>query len=141
MLPCVLFTPETRFLELRKLFAKFDQKARAKAKPVQSDSSSEDEASRPPAKRTKQKTAAPRTQKPILPLTRGKLKGRKIMLPHSVWPEEECEEYDGAGWFAEITSESYGVAGVRIGENIYHFKVDLVVQWVPHSSELSRLTS
>ena len=83
------------------------------------------------SKRAKQTVPASRTQKPILPLTRGKLAGRKIMLPHSVWPEDDCDKYNGAGWFAEISSERYGVAGVRIGENIYHFKVDSVTQWEP----------
>ena len=49
--------------------------------------------------------------KAIAPLVKGKLTGRTVLIPHSVWPDEPCDNEEG--WPGRITSEKYGVAAVR----------------------------
>ena len=49
-----------------------------------------------------------------LPLEPKSAKGRCVLIPHSMWPDYECKENDGAGWSAVIkTCTAGGIARVQ----------------------------
>ena len=73
--------------------------------------------------------------KAVEPLRKGHLKGRAVVCPRDVWPEEPCNER--TGWRERrglVVRESRGVVDVRTLEgHIYHFTVDAVLAWKPLS--------
>tara|TARA_B110001469_G_scaffold113996_1_gene117668 strand:- start:197 stop:697 length:501 start_codon:yes stop_codon:yes gene_type:complete len=69
----------------------------------------------------------------VEPLRRGQLRGRAVVCPSDVWPEEP--RGGGAGWRERrglVVGESRGVVDLRTPKgNIYHFTVDAVLAWKP----------
>ena len=68
----------------------------------------------------------------MAPLERGKLVGRRVMIPRSFWPDEPCHEPEGEGWPAAVVSESHGVVGIKtLGYACQHFRLEVVLEWRP----------
>ena len=129
--------------DVRGIFKSMDAK-RAKARRAsaasQAESSSSDEdiggepgagwSSAPPAKRAK--PAGSRAPRPIAPLVSGKLKGRKVLIPASMWPDESCDEFEGEGCSAMLGTESRGVVGVKaVRYSCFYFQVEEVLKRRP----------
>ena len=120
--------------DVRDIFKSLDLKARARVAESESDSSSEEtDASQPASKRPKATAgpAASRAQAAPLPLEKGKLTGRKVLIPRALWPDEPCDEQGGEGWRSVVSSEVRGVVGIKTEGKIYHFGVDTVLEWRP----------
>ena len=59
-------------------------------------------------------------------------KGRKVLIPASMWPDESCDEFEGEGWSAVLGTESRGVVGVKaVGYSCFYFQVEEVLKWRP----------
>ena len=122
--------------DIRAIFKQTHAKVVAKA--IEDDSSSDggDDAacgeagpSRPP-KRARAGASA-RALRPMEPLKKGELVGRKVLIPRELWPDEPCDESDGKGWRAVVSSESRGVAGIKTAGQTFHFNVADVLNWSP----------
>lgn len=83
-------------------------------------------------------SAAPGLQPPEAKAARGRragpsLQGRRMLVPHSIWPDYSCSENDGAGWAAIIMSVCSGGI-VRV-----HFKSATDEEGLPYPDELLRV--
>ena len=74
--------------------------------------------------------AAPTSTEPE-PLDRTALTGRHVMIPRAAWPEEPCDELDGAGWAARIISAKHAAVSLRCPPSryIYTFAIGEVMGW------------
>ena len=73
-----------------------------KAKSAKEPSAAEPAAA-PPAEADAPKPARKSRTRPPQPLTGTSADvGRKVLIPHSVWPDETCKEEDGRGWVARV---------------------------------------
>ena len=53
------------------------------------------------------------------------------MIPHSVWEQEECDGFGGAGWRSKVEKIKHGVAGLRQDGELFWFPVGTVLTWEP----------
>ena len=59
-----------------------------------------------------------------------------MLVPHTVWPSEQCAEHGGAGWTGRIGRVSYGTVSVSfklsggVRETV-HFNLATVLAWQP----------
>ena len=54
------------------------------------------------------------------PLEPRNANGRRVLIPHSVWPEEPCVENSGGGWTAVMKTCTAGVASRRCNSRARH---------------------
>ena len=47
------------------------------------------------------------------PITQANAKGRRVMIPHPIFPAYECVEFGGAGWEGKIISATAYTALVK----------------------------
>jgi len=59
---------------------------------------------------------------------RAELAGRKVMVPHEMWPDEEC---NGHGWLGKvlIVSRDLTTVKVAVDSHTYMFPLEEVLKW------------
>ena len=83
------------------------------------------------------KAPPPKSPASISPLTKGKLKNRKVMVPVEALTEDwraHCDQFDGMGWAARVVSVRSGTATLKFvyGEwanHVEYFKETDVLSW------------